>query len=110
MTQVAVTYEKKPKREKIDNTQLVAEFRAAGGRILHVSFGGRGMTFAFKQKSNRIEFATALTHTVDTFTKKVGTKTAITHFLDGQTVFVPLGKRWRATALLEYFGELALGR
>lgn len=84
-----------PKPEPIDNTELVEQFRAEGGRIYHAlpyHSGRRGVTFAFKVKGGRVEFATAVQHRNDTFTKKIGTKTAIEHFHAGKTVFLPLGK------------------
>lgn len=88
----SVTAPTKPKVEPIDNTKLVEEFTAEGGRILHVRETplNRGVTFAYKLKGKRIEVATAVTHTVDTFTKKVGTKTAIAHFRAGQIITLPV--------------------
>ena len=84
------------KREPIDNTELVRQFRAQGGHIVHVRpravFNGavtRGMTVAFVIKGGRIQLATAVTHRADDFTKKIGTKTAIEHFNAGKTVFLP---------------------
>lgn len=53
------------------------------------------MTFAFIARSNRVELATAVTHTADGFAKKVGTQTAIEHFREGKTVFLPLRSRDR---------------
>lgn len=85
----------------IDNTELVREFRNRGGCLLHVRperiYGGgwtRGMTVAFMQKSGRIELATSVSHRSDSFTKKIGTKTAIEHFNAGKTIFFPIrGKK-----------------
>lgn len=85
----------KPKPDPIDNTELVEAFRALGGGILHLQpkYGRRGITIAFvAHKSSRIEFATAVQHRSDTFTKKQGTKNAIEHFNNGQTVFLPIQK------------------
>jgi hypothetical protein len=84
--------------ERIDNTNLVAGFKAQGGRIFHVpplrNVPGRpknrGVTFAFRLLKNRIEFATAVQHRNDDFTRKIGAKTAIEHFNNGQTVFFPI--------------------
>jgi len=81
------------KPEPIDNTQLVTDFRTNGGQIFHVrpdKFGRRGTTFAFVQRGRRFELATAVQHSSDDFTKKLGTKTAIEHFNNGKTIFVPL--------------------
>jgi hypothetical protein len=99
---------KKPevvKPEPINNTKLVEEFRARGGRIAHVHQpnnhdGTRAMTIAFIDHSGRVEVATSVTHRNDTFTKKVGTKLAIEHFLAGKTVSIPLQNRRRVTDFL----------
>lgn len=94
----------KPVKEKIDNTALVEGFRARGGRILHINRNNqRNMTLAFIPKSNRIEVATAVTHSNDTFTKKIGTKTAIEHFNEGKTVFLPLREKHVISELLGMF-------
>lgn len=89
----------KVKPEPIDNTELVLAFRAEGGNVLHirpVHYGSglvsRGMSIAFKVKSGRVELATSLQHRSDSFTKKLGTKTAINHFLAGKTIVVPVPK------------------
>ncbi len=76
----------------INNTELVESFRDEGGKIVHLREQGtlRGVTFAYKLKGKRIELATAVTHTVDTFTKKVGTKTAIEHFRAGSVIVLPV--------------------
>jgi hypothetical protein len=95
--------------EPIDNSELVMRFRAEGGNILHFrpQFpDSRGLTVAFKAKSGRIEIATALTHRNDGFTKKIGTKTAIQHFDNKQTVFLPLHGR-PVDALKFAFAHLA---
>jgi hypothetical protein len=86
------------KPEPIDNTELVKEFRAEGGHILHVhsyrnNDGHRALTVAFIPRSGRIEVATSVTHRNDTFTKKIGTKAAIEHFRAGRTIDVPLLKQ-----------------
>lgn len=90
--------------EEIDNTELVETFRAEGGRLCHArpfGSGRRGVTFAFKIKGSRIEFATAVQHRNDTFTKKVGTRTAIEHFHAGKTVFMPLGNLFSAPSIFD---------
>ena len=97
----------------INNTDLVNAFRAGGGRIIHflpyrIGFGGRmtrGMTFAYERKNGRIEFATAVQHRNDTFSKKAGTKTAIEHFLAGKTVVFPVSTEKKST---EFFKDLTL--
>ena len=73
----------KVKPEPINNTDLVNKFRAEGGGIFHVRpvFSRRGVTIAYRLKSSRVEFATAVQHGADDFTKKIGTKTAIEHLL-----------------------------
>jgi hypothetical protein len=87
-----------PRPDPIDNSELVERFRAEGGQIVHIIpkklLGGqytRGITVAFKRKSGHIEMATAVQHRNDTFTKKMGTKTAIEHFDAGRTVSLPAG-------------------
>lgn len=81
----------KIKPEPINNTDLVNKFRAEGGGIFHVRpvFSRRGVTIAYRLKSSRVEFANAVQHGADDFTKKIGTKTAIEHFLAGKTVTMP---------------------
>lgn len=79
--------------EPIDNTELVKEFRAKGGRILHIRPGHgntRGLTVAYVVKGGRIEMATGCQHRNDDFTKKMGTKTSIEHFNAGKTVHLPV--------------------
>lgn len=97
----------------INNEALVAEFRDGGGSVLHVrperlhgdkATWTRGMTLAYVQKGGRIEVATSVTHRSDSFTKKVGTKTAIEHFHAGKTVFLPVRtKKWLVSDLLAAF-------
>ena len=85
------TTEKKVKTDPIDNTELVEEFRKEGGNIFHVREDEqhRGVTFAYKVKGRRIEIATALTHT------------AIDHFHNGNTIFLPYHDRHRATLVFD---------
>lgn len=99
----------KIKPEPIDNTDLVNAFRADGGGILHIrsavsSWGDRailrGVTIAYRLKGSRVEFATAVQHGSDDFTKKVGTKTAIEHFRAGKVVTMPT--RTKRTTDLHY--------
>lgn len=86
----------KPKPEPIDNSILVTEFRAQGGKVLHFnpneygSARSRGMTVAFVVRSGHIELATAVQHRIDAFTRKMGTRTAIQHFQQGKTISLPL--------------------
>lgn len=82
-----------PKPPRIDNTEAVELFRAEGGNIVHChpTRNRRGVTFAYKVRSGHIEFATAVQHRNDTFTKRIGTKTAIEHFNAGKTVNLPYG-------------------
>lgn len=87
----------KTSREVINNSALVEEFRLRGGRIYHIlpvydNFSkkwSRGITIAYIRKNGRIEVATSLQHKSDCFTKKMGTRTAITHFNEGKTIFLP---------------------
>ena len=81
---------KKP--ERINNDEAVAQFRNAGGNIIHVRPElpeDRGMTFAYVRQGSRIVFSTAVQHRADVFTKKMGTRIAIEHFLQGKTVTLP---------------------
>lgn len=101
----------KDKPAPINNTELVTEFRRAGGNILHIRpkrifdynhekmVMTKGVTLAFKKKGHRVEIATALQHSVDCFSKKMGTKTAIEHFTAGKTVSLPLRSANSASAL-----------
>jgi len=94
-------------KEHIDNTELVAAFNAQGGRVLHLRPGrrwdgsvNRGVTIAFIAKGHRVQIATAITHPNDDFCKKNGTKTAITHFNEGKTVFLPVDTRGHVIDIL----------
>lgn len=87
------------KKPPVNNTELVEQFRASGGHILHIrpkkpnkhrAYPTRGMTAAFVVKGARITLATSLAHPNDDFCKKDGTKTAIEHFLDGRVVTLPI--------------------
>jgi hypothetical protein len=90
------------KPDPINNTEIIADFKAMGGRVMHFRpdrfYNVRGMTIAFIQKSGRIEVATAVQHRADDFTKKVGTKTAIEHFFAGKTVTIPLRRSSRSSS------------
>lgn len=97
--------------EPINNTELIAGFRAEGGNILHIrprpgkhgEVTSRGMTIAYMVKSGRIIVSTSVQHRNDPFTKKIGTRTAIEHFRDGKTVVLPLrGKREAAVHALKF--------
>lgn len=93
-----IEIEVKPPVERPNNEERVRAFRASGGNILHIrprrfAVTGRvtrGLTVAFVIRSGRIEVATAVQHRTDCFSKKIGTKTAIEHFLSGKTVSLPL--------------------
>ena len=87
----------KPAVEHIDNTKLVEDWRAEGGSIFHFRpehrnkiHRRRGVTIAFKAKGTRVELASACQHSSDTFTKRIGTKTAIEHFKAGKTITLPV--------------------
>lgn len=81
---------KKPK--PINNEQLVKDFHADGGRIVHRRSNktARGVTFAYRVKGKRVEVATAVQHPHDCFTKKIGTQLAIKHFREGKTITLPM--------------------
>lgn len=99
-------YIPKAKPEPIDNTELVTQFRASGGNILHLRphvKGERGTTFAFVRQGSRITFSTAVQHRGDEFTKKKGTKVAIEHFLAGKTVTLPLPNEFCPVRQLKRF-------
>lgn len=89
------------KSKVINNTEIVEAFRTEGGMILHFrpwrmnrnSQYTRGMTVAFKRFGSRVEVATAVQHRNDTFSKKLGTKTAIEHFKAGKTVTLPVSSK-----------------
>jgi hypothetical protein len=98
----------KTKPEPIDNTSLVNDFRASGGQILHVPprQGRRGVTAAFRILNSRIELATAVQHRADTFTKKIGTRTAIAHFHAGHTIFLPISRQTKKDVISDLSGFL----
>ena len=79
--------------EKINNTQLLAD---TGLRVIHrvpMETHGRGMTIAFRPTTKPVvEISTAILKNGDTFSKKMGTKTAVENFQKGRTVFVPYNK------------------
>lgn len=81
----------KPAKPYINNTELVTQFRAEGGRLFHIHPAPqrRGMTIAYRERSGHVEVATAITHRADCFEKKIGTKTAIEHFNAGRVISVP---------------------
>jgi hypothetical protein len=93
----------KPVKAQINNAVLVENFRGEGGGILHcppIRSGRKGVTFAFIRKGSRVTFSTAVQHSADTFTKKIGTKTAIGHFHEGHTVTLPVGTSRRTVNFL----------
>lgn len=99
----------KEPRLRIDNTKLVEDFRLKGGKILHVHSDmpdGRGMTLAFIAKSGRVEVATSVQHRNDSFTKKIGTKLAIEHFIAGKTINLPIIGRKVTRRLQETFSNM----
>jgi hypothetical protein len=105
-------YTSKPTREKINNTELLAE---TGVSIYHVHpdnplgiagkiYGNNGMTVAFKRHYRVLEIATAVCSRGDTFNKKEGTRTAVKHFQEGKTILVPLGKDRAIDVVIGLFG------
>lgn len=96
---------KKPAKPYINNTELVNQFRAEGGRLFHIHPNPyrRGMTIAYRERSGHIEVATALTHRADCFEKKIGTKTAIEHFNAGRVISVPKARNGALDSLRSAF-------
>jgi hypothetical protein len=83
---------------KIDNTDALAN---SGLTVVHCNAnaiygtgnGYRAITIAYEQiNRSHLRISTAVTHRTDTFTKKVGTKTALANFAKGNTVVIPLAK------------------
>lgn len=95
----------KPAKPYINNTELVAQFRAEGGRLFHIHPAPhrRGMTIAYRERSGHVEVATAVTHRADCFEKKIGTKTAIEHFNAGRVISVPKVKDRVLSSLRDAF-------
>lgn len=105
---IAEARAKRPITEKINNSALLA---GTDARIVHIRkneaiqlqegqepldqlLANRELTIAYKRHGNNIvEIATAITHSQDTFTKKIGTKLACEHFNAGQTVRVPINDK-----------------
>lgn len=97
-----------PKPAPINNTDLVKDFRGVGGSIVHCQSRdrkGKSVTFAFVAKRNRVEVATAVTHTNDSFAKKMGTKTAIEHFKEGKTITLPMNNSGGPVRLFKALGR-----
>ena len=100
------------KAAPVDNTELVKGFLLEGGRVMHFRPDHRdgrvtrGLTLAYKQKSGRLEIATAVQHRSDVFCKKLGTKTALGHFLEGKTVAMPYRGDVPAPVLLRSFAGM----
>lgn len=89
---------------RIDNTSLLHE---SGLRIIHFppdmtrregSAARKGFTVAYRPHDDKsggktvVEISTSLCKRGDTFSKKMGTKTAVENFLKGKTIFVPLNR------------------
>lgn len=91
--------------DKRNNGELLAEH---GLNVMHFlpGFDLPGMTVAYRKPfrgSNTLEIATAITHPKDTFTKRIGTRTAVEAFVSGRTIFVPItDKRSGAIATLKF--------
>lgn len=96
-------------REKINNTEAVEAFRAEGGGIIHLNPNDtftRGVTFAYIHKGNRLTFSTAVQHKNDTFTKRIGTKTALDHFHEGKTVTLPINSFVNPIEIFQTIGAM----
>lgn len=78
-----------PKPARIDNSELLA---STGLRVIHIrSKGQHPVTVAYRQphRGHVIEIATAVCNPLDTFSRKIGTKTAVENFLAGRTINIP---------------------
>jgi hypothetical protein len=105
-----VTSEETTETEHTPNGELLATH---GLKVMHIRpnahTGHRGMTIAYRQqhrKASVVEIATALVHPSDTFTKKIGTRLAVESFVAGQTVLLPVARRFRktdVTHMLSYY-------
>lgn len=80
---------KKEPRERINNTQLLADNPTLRVRHFHQVGNSRSMTVAYREGHSTIEIATAVVNPVDCFCRKMGTKLAIEHFLAGKVVIIP---------------------
>lgn len=79
--------------EETDTRNNGELLEAHGLKLVHIrpnsDFTGRGMTVAYRTlNKNVIEIATAIVHTNDTFSKKVGARIAINNFIAGRTVYI----------------------
>jgi hypothetical protein len=80
-------------KPKINNTEIVTALRADGGGIVHCrpsSKSDKGFTTAYIRKGRRLIVTTAVQHSADTFSKKVGTKVAIERLRAGNCIVLPL--------------------
>jgi hypothetical protein len=96
-----------PKKPKINNTDLLAN---SGLRIVHCHYeGARAVTIAYERiNRSHLKISTAVCHKADTFSKKMGTQTAIKNFQKGNTIVVPADRDMPATVQLrQMFGLTA---
>lgn len=104
-TMVNLAKEKQPKI-RINNSELLAENPEIG--IVHINphvDGGRGVTIAYRKPNMKnpkiLEIATAVLHNSDSFTKKIGTRTAIEYFVAGRTINVPVDRLYGVVGSLK---------
>jgi hypothetical protein len=80
-------------KEVINNTQVLAD---TGLRIVHFVPTDRhekGFTVAFRPTNKPVvEISTSICKNGDTFSKKMGTRTAIENFQKGRTILLPYNK------------------
>jgi hypothetical protein len=99
------TFTPKAPKVKINNTNSLRE---QGLSVVHFNTNfldthiTRPVTIVYKMKNrNVIEMATAVCHSADIFTKKVGTKTAIQNFYEGKTIMLPYFKDSRPSDFIQ---------
>lgn len=121
---IEASAQKKPKFEKINNSERLA---VSGVRIVHLlpdrlamaaaaapegrmhPSRGTGLTVAYRPSVRSpavLEIATAICRAGDTFSRKMGTKLAIENFQSGRTVFVPaIPERGPVASIFDMFAN-----
>jgi hypothetical protein len=104
-----VTQPEAKQEPKVNNGDLLTKH---GLKAMHFKATDDRAAFTVvwtKNSFNAIEFATAVTHHKDTFTKKTGTQLAIERFISGQTAMLPIrkfyGVRESVVDTLKYYFE-----
>ena len=91
------------KHEKINNSEALER---TGLRIIHFNNNFAPMTVAYKQiNKSHVKVATAVCHSADTFTKKIGTQIAIKNFEAGNTIILPCKNQDACDLLLDMLGN-----